>query len=76
MAVDGRLNFDTKIDTKGFNQGTRTISNGLGTVKSSLGKVAAAAAAAFSAKQLQAGDARLLMQTFPKYKINPKEKTI
>lgn len=52
MAVDGRLNFDTKIDTKGFNQGTRTISNGLGTVKSSLGKVAAAAAAAFSAKQL------------------------
>lgn len=52
MAVDGRLNFDTKIDTKGFNVGTKQLSNGLGGLKSMLGKVAVAAAAAFSVKKL------------------------
>lgn len=52
MAVDGRLNFDTKIDTKGFNNGTKNITNSLGGLKSALGKVAVAAAAAFSVKKL------------------------
>lgn len=80
MAVDGRLNFDTKIDTKGFNQGTKSISNSLGragtsakhlskelggvksstrqvsnglvSLKSMFGKIAVAAAAAFSVKKL------------------------
>ena len=52
MAVDGSLNFDTKVDTKGFNQGTRSISNGLGNIKSMLGKVAVAMTAAFSVKKI------------------------
>lgn len=52
MAVDGRLNFDTKIDTKGFNVGTKQLSNGLGGLKSMLGKIAVATAAAFSVKKL------------------------
>lgn len=51
MAVDGHLNFDTGVDTKGFNRGTMSISNSLGGLKSALGKVAIAAAAAFSIKQ-------------------------
>lgn len=50
--VDGSLNFDTKIDTSGFNKGTKQLSNSLGGIKSSLGKIAAAAAAAFSVKAL------------------------
>lgn len=52
MAIDGRLNFDTKIDTKGFVNGTRTISDSLGGVKAMLGKVAIAVGAAFSVKQV------------------------
>lgn len=52
MAVDGRLNFDTKIDTKGFNAGTKSLSGSLGGLKSMLGKVAVAATAAFSVKKL------------------------
>ena len=48
MAVDGRLNFDTKIDTKGFNKGTRSISNSLGSVKSALGKVSSVATGSIS----------------------------
>ena len=52
MAVDGRLNFDTKIDTKGFVKGTKNISGSLGGIKSMLSKVAVAVAAAFSVKQV------------------------
>lgn len=52
MAVDGSLNFDTSIDTKGFSNGTKSISNSLGGLKSALGKVAVAVAAAFSVKQI------------------------
>ena len=48
MAVDGYLNFKTKIDTKGFNAGTKQISEGLGNMKQMLGKVGAAVGAAFS----------------------------
>lgn len=52
MAADGYLNFDTQVDTKGFNKGTKSITNSLGGLRSALGKVAAAAAAAFSVKKL------------------------
>lgn len=50
--ADGYLNFDTAIDTSGFNKGTKNITNCLGGLKSALGKIAAAAAAAFSVKAL------------------------
>lgn len=50
--ADGYLNFDTKVDTQGFNKGTKSITNSLGGLKSALGKVAVAAAAAFSVKKL------------------------
>lgn len=52
MAVDGYLNFDTKINTKGFNSGTKSIINGLGGVKSILGKIGLSVSAAFSVKKL------------------------
>ncbi|MCM1364962.1 MAG: hypothetical protein NC122_07080 [Faecalibacterium sp.] len=52
MTVDGYLNFNTKIDTKGFNGGTKSITSGLGGMKSMLGKVGLAVSAAFSVKQL------------------------
>lgn len=50
MAVDGYLNFNTKIDTKGFNQGTKTISNSVGSLRSVLGKLSAVAGVAFSVR--------------------------
>lgn len=52
MAFDGYLNFDTKINTKGFNSGTKSITAGLGGMKSMLGKLGLAVSAAFSAKKL------------------------
>lgn len=52
MAVDGYLNFNTKVDTKGFNKGTKNVSNSLQTLKSSLASVGKAAAAAFSVAKL------------------------
>ena len=52
MAVDGYLNFDTQINTKGFNAGTRQITNSLTGVKSMLGKVGRAAATAFTVREL------------------------
>lgn len=52
MAVDGYLNFNTKIDTKGFNRGTKNISANLQTLKTSLASVGKAAAAAFSVAKL------------------------
>lgn len=52
--ADGYLNFDTRINTKGFEQGTKGISQKLNGVKSSLGKVAAAVGVAFSVAQISA----------------------
>lgn len=52
--VDGYLNFDTRINTKGFEQGAKGISQKLNGVKSSLGKVAAAVGVAFSVAQISA----------------------
>lgn len=52
MAVDGYLNFDTKINSKGFSSGVRQLGSGLGELTSKLRGVAAAAAAAFSIKRI------------------------
>lgn len=52
MAVDGYLNFNTKIDTKGFNAGTKQITNGLAGMKSMFGKIGGAVAVAFSVREL------------------------
>lgn len=52
MAVDGYLNFNTKVDTKGFNRGTKSVAGGLQNLKSSLASVGKAAAAAFSVAKL------------------------
>ncbi len=50
MAVDGYLNFNTRIDTKGFNTGTKQITSGLTGMKSMLGKIGLAMGTAFSVK--------------------------
>ena len=52
MAVDGYLNFNTKINTSGFNSGTKQITAGLTNIKTSLGAIGKAAVAAFSVKEL------------------------
>lgn len=52
MAVDGYLNFDTKIDTTGFNNGTKSISSGIAGIKNSLLKLGAAVGVAFSVTKL------------------------
>ncbi|MBQ7003685.1 MAG: hypothetical protein IJN57_06975 [Oscillospiraceae bacterium] len=52
MAADGYLNFDTQIDTGGFNRGLGSISASLGSVKSMLGSIAGAVGLAFSAKAI------------------------
>ncbi len=46
--ADGYLNFDTRVDTKGFNKGTKTISQSLNSLTSLCGKFAAALGVAFS----------------------------
>lgn len=48
--VDGYLNFDTRVDTNGYNRGVKNISNSLGGLRSSLAKVGLAIGAAFSVK--------------------------
>ena len=48
MAVDGYLNFNTKINTKGFNSGTKQISNSIASMKSMLGKFGVAVSSAFA----------------------------
>ena len=50
--VDGRLNFDTKIDTKGFSKGLSSIENQMSGLISICGKAAAALGALFSGKEL------------------------
>lgn len=52
MAADGTLIFDTRIDSDGFNRGIKNASASLNGFKATLGKVAAAAAAAFSVKKI------------------------
>lgn len=50
MAVDGYLKFNTKIDTKGFNSGTKQILNSIMSMKSLFGKLGAAVSSAFAVK--------------------------
>ncbi len=50
MAVDGYLNFNTNINTKGFNAGTKQITSSLTGMKSMLGKIGLAMGTAFSVK--------------------------
>ncbi len=50
--VDGRLNFDTKIDTKGFSKGLSSIEDQMSGLISLCGKAAAALGALFSGKEM------------------------
>lgn len=52
MAVDGHLNFDTKIDTGGFNSGVKNINSACTGLKSTVVKLGAAVTAAFSVAKL------------------------
>lgn len=52
MAVDGRLNFDTKIDTKGFGRGIGSLKDQMNGLIGLASKLAAALGAAFSVKQV------------------------
>lgn len=48
MAVDGSLNFDTKIDSKGFDKGVKNINSSVSKLSSGLGALKTKIAAAFS----------------------------
>ncbi len=48
MAVDGSLNFDTKIDSKGFDKGIKNINSSVSQLSSGLGALKTKIAAAFS----------------------------
>lgn len=54
MAVDGRLNFDTKIDTKGFSKGVSGLSSQINNLKSVVVKLGAAIGVAFGVAQIVA----------------------
>lgn len=53
MAVDGHLNFDTKINETGFKKGIKSLGNGLDSIRNKLGGIGAALAAAFSVKVIK-----------------------
>lgn len=48
MAVDGSLNFDTKIDSKGFDRGVKNINSSVSQLSGKLGALKTKIAAAFS----------------------------
>lgn len=52
MAVDGRLNFDTKINTKGFSKGLSSLGSQLNGLKSVVFKLGAALGLAFGSKEM------------------------
>ena len=52
MAVDGRLNFDTSIDTKGFDKGVADVNKSFGEVNQTISKLGKTIAAALSVKAL------------------------
>lgn len=52
MAADGHLNFDTKINTSGFNKGIGSITRAADRLKGSVLKIGSAIAAAFSIKEI------------------------
>lgn len=51
MAIDGRLNFDTKIDTKGFSKGINSLGNQLNNLRNIVLKMGAALGTVFSGKE-------------------------
>ncbi len=62
MGYDGSVNIDTKLDTKGFNKGTKSISSSLSGVMKSVAMVAKAMAAAFIGGSIINGIRTLLGQ--------------
>lgn len=54
MAIDGRLNFDTKIDTKGFSKDVSTLGSQLNSLKSIVTKLGAAIGVTFAVSQVVA----------------------
>ncbi len=52
FVADGYLNFDTKINTKGYDKGVQSLSQSLGGLKKGLLGIAAAAGVAFSVKAI------------------------
>lgn len=50
--IDGRLNFDTQIDTKGFSKGLKTLDGQMQALQGTASKLAAALAGAFSVKEM------------------------
>lgn len=54
MAVDGSLNFDTKIDSKGFDKGIKNINSSVSQLSGKLGALKTKIAAAFSAAAIVA----------------------
>lgn len=52
MAVDGHLNFDTKIDQKGYDNGVKNIENSTDALKKHFKSLESAVIAAFSVKQI------------------------
>lgn len=54
VTADGYLNFNTKINTSGFEAGLKNIVGGLGNLKAGLLKIAAMTTAVFSAAKLSA----------------------
>lgn len=53
VTADGYLNFNTKINTSGFEAGLKNITGGLENLKAGLLKIAAAAGAAFSVAKIK-----------------------
>lgn len=74
MAVDGRLNFDTKIDTKGFSKGVSSLGSQLNGLKSTILKIGTSIGLAFGTKEIIESAAKInaassqLTQTFGKLK--------
>lgn len=72
MAIDGRLNFDTKIDTRGFSKGLSTLEKQLDHLKSIVLKIGASIGMALGTKEMIEAAASLnaansqLTQTFGK----------
>lgn len=54
MAVDGSLNFDTKIDSKGFDKGVKNINSSVSQLSGKLGALKTKIAAAFSVAVIMA----------------------
>lgn len=79
LAVDGYLNFDTKINLKGFNKGIANLNNSISSIKSQLTGLAASMGLAFGAKEAIEAAAEInaansqLTQTFKELESVAKE---